>query len=329
MEHWNGVLRVPLDLKHKNYYRVAASLCFSCASRMLIVPSANVIFFNGDRVQGTGNPVIERLSDLQIIADVLVSKFGGSVNAWVIEASVFNGPFAVYNDFVPSVNRWGEPKSYSAVGFPASTSTISLLSNFLEEAKNIMPVHKKEPCLTGASASYFCQPTTLILGFSKGGTVVNQIVTECSLLGVKSPEHQSPLKEQQVGSEFTKITEESQIIPRTKESFLDSIKEIHYVDVGLNLCGAYITDPNVIENISKRCAQGDKSIRFVLHGTPRQWCDSRRDWIREEKDKLVHLLNSRAWKSNGNLQVCERFYFADSPPDVQMHFEIIEKMDVS
>ncbi|KAK1560929.1 hypothetical protein Q3G72_032435 [Acer saccharum] len=52
--------------------------------------------------EGTGNPVIEKLSDLQKIAEILVSKFGSSFSAWVIEASDFNGPFAVYNDFVPS-----------------------------------------------------------------------------------------------------------------------------------------------------------------------------------------------------------------------------------
>lgn len=98
------------------------------------MPSANAIFFHGDRVRETGNiHVIERLYDLQKVAEIIVSKFGNSVNAWVVEASVYNGPFAVYKDFVPSVNRWGEPKSYSPIGFPASSSIVSLLSSFLQE----------------------------------------------------------------------------------------------------------------------------------------------------------------------------------------------------
>lgn len=97
------------------------------------VPSTNVIFFSGDRVQGTGNPVIEKLSDLKTITDILVSKLGDSINAWVIEASTFNGPFAVYKDFIPSVNRRGEPKSYDAAGFSASTSIALLLSKCLKE----------------------------------------------------------------------------------------------------------------------------------------------------------------------------------------------------
>lgn len=97
------------------------------------MPSANAIFFGGDRVKGTGNPVIERLSDARNIAEVLVSKLGVSVNAWVVEASVFNGPFAVYREFIPSVNAWGEPRSYDPNGFPASNSIILLISKCLQE----------------------------------------------------------------------------------------------------------------------------------------------------------------------------------------------------
>lgn len=88
-------------------------------------------------MEGTENPVIERLSDPQKIAEVLVSKFGGSINAFVVEAAIFNGPFAVYKDFIPSVNEYGEPKSYDATGFPASTSLVLLLSKFLAEVMNI------------------------------------------------------------------------------------------------------------------------------------------------------------------------------------------------
>lgn len=97
------------------------------------MPSQNAIFFSGDRVQGTGNPVIEKLSNLQTIAETLVSKLGDTTNAWVIEASTFKGPFAVYKDFVPSVDRLGEPQSYDATGFPASKSVALLLSNCLKQ----------------------------------------------------------------------------------------------------------------------------------------------------------------------------------------------------
>lgn len=177
---------------------------------------------------------------------------------------------------------------------------------------------QKKPCSSSESAT---QPRTLILGFSKGGTVINQLVTELGSLEDKTPW-------------VSGVQEEIQIIPRTVESLLNSITEFHYVDVGLNTCGAYITDQNVIRRISKRLvygagAGGGPGIRFLLHGTPRQWCDSRRAWIRDEKDKLYHLLESEAGRSGGKLKMMERFYFADQPPDMQMHFEVIEKMDVS
>jgi len=70
-------------------------------------------------------------------------------------------------------------------------------------------------------------------------------------------------------------------------------------------------------------------LRFILHGTPRQWSDKRRDWIRNEKDKMLYMLESEVPKSLGKIKVFSRYYFADMPPSMQMHFEIIESLDAS
>lgn len=180
-----------------------------------------------------------------------------------------------------------------------------------------------------ASASQISEPKTLVLGFSKGGTVINQLVTELGFLAVRFTRNTLYTEEQRRGGQFLSLSEEVEIIPDTEESLLNSITEIHYVDVGLNSSGAYLTDHDVIRRISERLIQGSRGIRFVLHGTPRQWCEKRRIWIRKEKDKLVRMLESEAQRCGGKLQVSERFYFADSPPDIQMHFEIIENLDVS
>ncbi|GJY38797.1 UPF0565 protein [Tanacetum coccineum] len=249
------------------------------------VPSMNAIFFNGDRVKGTGNPVIERLSDLERIAEVIVSKLGENVNAWVIEASKFNGPFAVYKDFIPSVNKWGEPNSYDPTGFPASSSTVSLLSNCLKEVKTSLSTRLEEPCLSEAArGSCFSQPKTILFGFSKGGSVLNQLVTELAFSEIKPA----------ISSQ-----DKSEIIPTSKESLLNSITEIHYVDVGLNSNGAYITDQEIITRVSKLISERPLGIRFVLHGTLRQWRDSMRVWIGKEKDTMVHLLDTESHKSEG------------------------------
>ena len=190
------------------------------------------------------------------------------------------------------------------------------------QAKKSISGRQKEPCQLGLSPSCSYQPKTFILGFSKGGTVLNQLITELGFSKVESIEHSLQIKE-------SDVQEECQMLPNSKERLLNSIAEIHYVDVGLNSAGAYVTDQDVIRGISKRLAEGAGGIRFVVHGTPRQWCDKRRDWIRNEKDKFVHLLESEAEHSEGKLQVCERFYFSDQPPNLQMHFEIIENLDVS
>ncbi|XP_057435930.1 uncharacterized protein LOC130728455 isoform X2 [Lotus japonicus] len=301
MERWSGVLRVPLHPNSKAFHRVGASLCLSPETGTLSVPIANAIFFCGDRVEGTGNPVIERLSDLQKLSEIVVSKFGSFINAWVIESSVYKGPFAVYKDFIPSVNQYGEPSSYHPIGFPASTSTVSLLSNCLEEVKKVILGKQVDTKFVHTPSCCSSQPKTFILGFSKGQPMDRKISR----------------------------SEEIYVVPKTKEGLLNSISEIHYVDVGLNSTGAYLTNLEVFEGISKRLIQGAPKLRFILHGTPRQWGDKRRDWIRKEKDGMLHLLESEACKSGGKLQVFARYYFADKPSNMQMHFEIIESLDVS
>ncbi|KAK3009947.1 hypothetical protein RJ639_012119, partial [Escallonia herrerae] len=322
MDRWSGILKVPLHSNSRSLCRVAASLCLSSTSRTPTVPSVNAIFFNGDRFEGTGNSVIERLSDLQRIAEILVLKFGGSTNAWVIEASTFNGPFAVYKDFIPSVNQWGEPQSYDPIGFPASESIVLLLSNCLKEARKIISERLAEPKQIGHSTPPFVQPRTKLLGFSKGGIVLNQLVAELGFSGVDSTGIPTQAIEQPINGGPAYIQEETQTVPTSRESLLNSITEIHYVDVGLNSAGAYLTDQN-------RLAQGPLGIRFVLHGTPRQWCDIRRVLIRKEKETLVRLLKSEDQGSGGKLRVCERLYFAGRPPTMQMHFEVIENLDLT
>lgn len=101
------------------------------------------------------------------------------------------------------------------------------------------------------------------------------------------------------------------------------------MDVGLNSTGAYITDQAVIERISNRISERALGLRFVLHGTPRQWRDSMRAWVGKEKDTMVNLLDVESRKSGGKLSLCERFYFGDKPANMQMHFEVIEHMNIS
>lgn len=196
------------------------------------------------------------------------------------------------------------------------------------QAERVVLGKQKEPYLTEASPSTTCKPQTALLGFSKGGTVLNQLITEFAFSEFQST-YVPPHTNKNIPNRGPTIKEDEWIIPTSKELLFDSLSEIHYVDVGLNSEGAYLTDKEVIERISERLHQRNSRMRFLFHGTPRQWCDERRIWIRKEKDTLVRLLKNAATRNTGKLLLRERLYFPSKLPDMQMHFEIIDVMDVS
>lgn len=88
---------------------------------------------------------------------------------------------------------------------------------------------------------------------------MNQLLSEISSLDTNFTETSCGIEEP------TSQHEKIQIIPASKESFLNSISEVHYIDVGLNSSGAYITDYNVVQRISQRIARGANSVRIFIH----------------------------------------------------------------
>ncbi|XP_062222575.1 uncharacterized protein LOC133921630 isoform X2 [Phragmites australis] len=326
MDRWTGVLHVPLS-RGGPLFRVAASLILLSA-KTLAVPRANAVLFMGDRVRGTGDPVIERLSDAAHLAGVLAGKLSGDTNAWVIDAPCFAGPFAVYRLLVPSVDAAGDPKGYDPNGFPAAAGIASILVHGIGEIQNKIsgcslkdsPVNQHP----AASLSSYCPPRTIILGFSKGGVVVNQLVTELSCWASK------PMKSSvDVSRPDPSHVTHSLLVPTSTSDVLSSISEFHYVDVGLNCAGAYITDHTVIKELGHYVLHTSRNLHFVLHGTPRQWSDPNRLWIRKEKDIMTQLLRDETQRCEGRLMASEKKYFDSRPCSLRMHFEILEAMDIS
>ncbi|GLJ29562.1 hypothetical protein SUGI_0583060 [Cryptomeria japonica] len=357
MEHWRGIVQVCSC--HGTSCRVGASLCYSSTEAQLAVPPRNAILFMGDRAEGTGNPVIEKLSDLENVASILVSKLGWAVNAWVLEAPSFAGPFAVYNGFLPSITSTGEPNAYDPHGFPAASTTTSILANCLQQVKERIS-HESEMNISrdiksSRVSSFKTYPKTVVLGFSKGGVVLNQLLTELAhsksfektfvnrsiedhnldfqhssrvnMPGISDTgEKQEKLRMEGCGRHH----EMNLLLPSTPEEFLESIEEFHYVDVGLNSPGAYQTNPHVIEGIGRAALSRTTGLHILLHGTPRQWADRNRPWIACEKNKLLALLQDETRKHKENkLHISEKLYFADRSPSLQMHFEIIENIILS
>ncbi|KAL5211530.1 hypothetical protein ABZP36_022377 [Zizania latifolia] len=315
MDRWTGVLHVPLS-RGGPTFRVAASLIFSPA-KTLAVPRANAILFTGDRVRGSGEPAIERLSDAAYLAGLLAGKLAGEANAWVVDAACFSRSLAVYRELVPSVDAVGDPRRYDPTGFPAAAGVANILAHCVREIQStITGVAMKDSARNqdpNASMLSYCPPRTIILGFSKGGVVVNQLVTELACLA----------------SEPTPaVSTHNLLVPVSASDVLSSISEFHYVDVGLNCAGAYITDHAVIKGIINYVLHTSKNLRFVLHGTPRQWSDPNRPWIRMEKDKMLNLLQDGAQKCEGRLVLSEKRYFDGKPGSLLMHFEILQVMDI-
>ncbi|CAA6656499.1 unnamed protein product [Spirodela intermedia] len=302
MARWTGVLRVALDDPGGPLFKIAVSLRLSSSTALA----------------GTGNSVIEELSDSGNIARLLVSKLGGSdaaVNAWVVDAASFSGSFAVYKEFVPSVDSRGDPLGYDPEGLPASRSIVSLFSKCIRQVTGVIGAGRQE------SAAAHAHPRTVLLGFSKGGIVLNQILSEIS----------SITSDSLACSLGGRTSAEDSIFPASEGRFLRSISAFHFVDVGLNRAGAYLTDASAVGRIVEifRLWDSSKVVRFVLHGTPRQWRDSRRPWIRREKARLAQLLREEeAGDGRGTVSIQEVLYFPTTAPSLQMHFEIIEAMQL-
>ncbi|KAK2966118.1 hypothetical protein RJ640_002029 [Escallonia rubra] len=96
----------------------------------------------------------------------------------------------------------------------------------------------------------------------KDGTVLNQLVAELGFSEVDSTGNTMQAIEQPTNGGPAYNQKATRTIPTSKESVLNSITSIRYADVGLNCSGAYLTDHDFIERISKRLAQGATGIRF-------------------------------------------------------------------
>jgi len=89
------------------------------------------------------------------------------------------------------------------------------------------------------------------------------------------------------------------LVPTSASDALSSISKFHYVDDALNCARVYITNLAAIKKIGDYVLHTDQNFRFVLHGTPRQWSDPNRSWIRKDKDIMLQLLRDEAKSCDG------------------------------
>lgn len=262
--------------------------------------------FHGDDCSKTNYSSVQYLSKPQTIANKIASKLVHA-DILVAHAKRYVGPFAVYESFISSLSSTGEPECYSGRDF----SALSSLSCLLKEVMSKVESERNVSFSDSNSFEFISKPSQtfsgplLLFGFSKGGVVLNQILAEISCL-------LEPSCTQNLSSSIFELVKQ--------------FKEIHFVDVGLNTLGAYLTDRKTLERLTKFMDVFDQSLDIYVHGTPKQWKDSSRPWIEEEKDIFVSTLQELT--EGQNFHVYEKFYFQNLEGNLQLHFQIFDELDL-
>ncbi|RLN66311.1 hypothetical protein BBP00_00002277 [Phytophthora kernoviae] len=129
----------------------------------------NVLFFPGDvqdfKCEMMAGPFADYCEySYDNVAELLSDKFGDTCNVWVVRPSHFvHGAYSSFDNFV-STNEYGAATEYDPTAY-AAKNLASLMQNTQAALKRqgvklstALPIH--------------------LLGFSKGGVVLNQLVTE-------------------------------------------------------------------------------------------------------------------------------------------------------
>jgi hypothetical protein len=272
-------------------------------------PAEAVAFLLGDRVESAGvAPGDVALQEPAALAAALRRRFPAAAIA-VIAPSRLEAGRACYDHFLPGATRTGEPGpgGYAAAAFRAAEQLGALL-----RAAGVFSQ------MSGGGAAL---PPLRVLAFSKAGVVANQLLAEAAAAG--EAEEAAACG----GGDESAATAVPQP-PEAAAFLLRALREVHFLDVGLNRRGAYLTDPRAFAALGRalRRARAEPSgaaalhstLRVVLHGTPRQWADPARCFLAEERDQMAALAERAGVP-------CEvQRYFEGEEPSLKMHFAVIE-----
>ncbi|KAK9826567.1 hypothetical protein WJX74_003334 [Apatococcus lobatus] len=246
-------------------------------------PKAVAFFFPGDQITAAGtSPQVMHLQEPKVQVTLMADKFLDCTVMGILPSRMEAGS-ACYDHFLHKTTQTGEPLGYQGSSLKACAQLCSLR----------------------AAAGLPPELPTILIGFSKGGVVLNQVVAE---LAVWASEREA-IKDAATPSAAASA-------PANLKQFFETIQELHYLDAGLNCRGAYPTDPEAVSHLGRLATPP----RFMLHGTPRQWEDRHRPWIRNEKDRFLALLGL------AGLSMRQRLHFEGAKPSLLMHFQILQEL---
>ncbi|CAH3024269.1 unnamed protein product [Porites evermanni] len=249
----------------------------------------HVVFFPGDVQDYIEN--MERHSDnkkwkqwnLESTAKILEKRFPNSF-VWVVRPSRYHlNTFACYQNFVET-NMFGVP-DHRNPEYGALKHLRALLEAAVRKTLDI-PEEDEDPT--------FDFPVVLV-GFSKGCVVLNQIIYELSMVSA---------------SDDSRLSD-----------FVSRITTMYWLDGGHSHSGesnTWITDKKYLDHL----ASHESSIR--VHVTPYQIQDSSRPWVGKEQKKFVDNL-----RSLGKKDVKVKVHFQDRDPSLAFHFKLLEHFKTS
>jgi hypothetical protein len=125
-----------------------------------------IVFFFGDQIQEAGvDPVVIQCQRPDHICNTLASKYGSEVDIALVVPSRVEACCACYDHFFDKLTLTGEPVHGYGRSWKASNQLFSLLCD-----GGLLP---GKDCDDDASSQQL--PNIEIIGFSKGGVLVNEV----------------------------------------------------------------------------------------------------------------------------------------------------------
>ncbi|KAL4128914.1 hypothetical protein PRIC2_007894 [Phytophthora ramorum] len=276
-----------LDRENELYLSVPKSATARC----------NVIFFPGD-VQDFKAAMLDGpfadYSDYayEAVAELLSEKFGDTCNVWVVRPSRFkHGAYSSFDNFV-TTNNYGAAMEYDTTAY-ATKHLASLMQN-------------TQATLRRQGVNVSTALSMHLLGFSKGGIVLNQLVTE--LVRYSFNKKRSNSGQVRQGSAFA-----------STRQFFSAINSIHWLDSGNgSLEGALPTEELALSVLARY-----DQLRLFVHVTPYQYDASKRPWIKTEVNNFVNRMNLLG----ADVQLI--IYHEGDEASVSSHFHILQDFEAS
>lgn len=247
----------------------------------------HVVFFHGDiqnfqeemSLQPEGSQWLSW--SLEQVALILGQRFPDR-HIWVVRASrMYLHKFSCYHNFVES-NMFGAPEhsSYST-GFGAIFHLRALLSHGMERANLPHPLQPQ-----GGADSIPPGFSLILVGFSKGCVVLNQMVYE--LPGARADPQLS--------------------------YFIKHITEMFWLDGGHpGGSETWVTDKEVLKELAS------SGVSIHAHVTPYEVCDPMRAWVGREHGVFIKTLEEFGACPS------KKLHFEDEPPSIENHFRVIQE----